>query len=42
LEFLTLKQQKINLNMGVILENIMGLETIERKRITALGVKPIG
>ena len=29
-------------NIGVILESRIGLKTIERKRITALGVKPIG
>ena len=30
------------LNIGVILETRIGLKTIERKRITALGVKRIG
>jgi hypothetical protein len=32
----------MGLNIGVILESRIGLKTIERKRITALGVKPIG
>jgi hypothetical protein len=32
----------MDLNIGVILETRIGLKTIERKRITALGVKPIG
>jgi hypothetical protein len=29
-------------NIGVILETRIGLKTIERKKITARGVKPIG
>jgi hypothetical protein len=32
----------MNLNIGVILVTRICLKTIERKRITALGVKPIG
>jgi len=32
----------MDLNIGVILETRIGLKTIERKRITALAVKPLG
>ena len=32
----------MDLNIGVILETRIGLKTIERKRITASGVKPLG
>ena len=35
-------QQKRVSNIGVILETRIGLKTIEREKITARGVKPIG
>ena len=34
--------QKMVSNIGVILETRIGLKTIDRKKITARGVKPIG